>query len=310
MIMKHILFTTKALLLALCIGWGLLATSCINEDLDGCYTLTLKAVNINGEDITESGDVTDAALYIYDENGKYLETVNMTVNQIVNRTPVQINYPASAKLTIVAWGNTVGSEQKVVAGSTINDLTMELATKTSAVMEHPRDLFFGDDDIPLKAGVLTRNEEVVISLKVARIEMRTENLAKGIEKWREQQGLRADEDVSFDFYFKESLNKVDYSGNVEGEKLSHNPYAELTTGYEWETPEFENVLPGELQKGTFNINGTEYAVESKDRNTGEEIKLVEGQEGLIIFQWGDDGAFLGITVKVRPWGYVEDNIEW
>ncbi|MDR2968039.1 MAG: FimB/Mfa2 family fimbrial subunit [Tannerellaceae bacterium] len=310
--MKHIFSKTKAFL-ALCIGWAMLTTSCINEYLDDCYTLTLKVVNSSGEDITEGDAVVDAGLYIYDENGKYLETVTLSASQIKSHTPVEINYPATAKLQIVAWGNTEGSEQTVSAGSTISDLTLQLANRTATVLEHPRDLFFGnDEDIPLNAGVLTQNEVVVISPKVGRLQMRTENLERGMELWREQNGLRADEDLTFDFYFNKTSSRVGADGSVAGadEGLSHNPEAMLTEEGEWDMfpleDGFENVLPGMLQEGVFYVNGRPYETQPIDDITQAEIKVEEDHETIVIFRWTSEGEFLGIDVNirviVRPWG--------
>ena len=44
--MKHILFTKELLLLVVAL-FAIIATSCIKEDLDQCYTLKLKVENIN-----------------------------------------------------------------------------------------------------------------------------------------------------------------------------------------------------------------------------------------------------------------------
>lgn len=49
--MKHILFTKELLLLVVAL-FAIIATSCIKEDLDQCYTLKLKVENIKGDDIT------------------------------------------------------------------------------------------------------------------------------------------------------------------------------------------------------------------------------------------------------------------
>lgn len=319
--MKHIFSKAKAFLPMLCIGWGILATSCINENLDACYTLTLRVLNSSGDDITEGDAVLDAGLYIYDENGRYLETVTLNAAQVKSHTPVEINYPATANLRIVAWGNTEGAQQTVAAGSTINDHTLQLATRTGSatVMEHPRDLFFGsDEDIPLRAGVLTRNEVVDISPKVGRLQMRTENLAAGLAAWREQNGLRADEDVTFDFYFDKSFGRVISDGTTASDGLSHNPAAAQSTEGEWDMQEvedgFENVLPGELQEGAFHINGVVFETEAIDYTTGEPIHTEEGYDTIVVFEWNDLGEFAGLRVdmqvSVRPWERVEDPMEW
>ena len=51
--MKHILFTKELLLLVVAL-FAIIATSCIKEDLDQCYTLKLKVENIKGDIRRES----------------------------------------------------------------------------------------------------------------------------------------------------------------------------------------------------------------------------------------------------------------
>ena len=69
-VMKSIL-TKKVLFLAL-VAVTVLATGCIKEDLDECYKLTLKVVNHKGDDITALSVVSEAKLFIYDNNSKRL----------------------------------------------------------------------------------------------------------------------------------------------------------------------------------------------------------------------------------------------
>ena len=50
-VMKRNAIIRQLLFPALCL-LGVLATSCIKDDLDECYKLRLKAENIKGEDVT------------------------------------------------------------------------------------------------------------------------------------------------------------------------------------------------------------------------------------------------------------------
>ena len=77
--MKHILFTKELLLLVVAV-FVMIATSCIKEDLDQCYTLKLKVENIKGDDITEYGWMESTDLYIFDENLNYLEKRRLDKN--------------------------------------------------------------------------------------------------------------------------------------------------------------------------------------------------------------------------------------
>lgn len=103
--MKHILFTKELLLLVVAL-FAIIATSCIKEDLDQCYTLKLKVENIKGDDITEYGWMESTDLYIFDENLNYLEKRRLDKNFIRSRNEIVLDgYTADRSLRIVAWGS-------------------------------------------------------------------------------------------------------------------------------------------------------------------------------------------------------------
>lgn len=305
--MKHIFSKTKALLIVLCIGWAMLTTSCINEDLDGCHTLTVKVLNMQGEDITAGSaeDVKDASVFIFDEAGKYLETVKMTSAQITTRTPIEINYPTTTKLQIVVWGNVNNDMQQVQVGTTIDDLKVQLK-KTNNYANNPAELYFGDEDVPLRAGTLTKNEEVPIQLCVGELRMWTYGLQYALNA---NPGLRADE--VFDFYFEEGLDELNAKGTIQGNKTTYAPEGAWDeTQTEWEMPELKTVFPGEDLAGAFHINGELDQRRYEDYLTKDPLVVEAGQQTLVRFEWNSKGEFLGIRIKVRPWGYIEDDIEW
>lgn len=78
--MKQINYTCRWLVAAVCAS-TLLLSGCIQENLAACYKLTLKAENAKGDDVTGSA-LSDAFLYVFDENYEYLQTVRMTEGQI------------------------------------------------------------------------------------------------------------------------------------------------------------------------------------------------------------------------------------
>ena len=99
--MKSIL-TKKVLFLAL-VAVTVFATGCIKEDLDECYKLTLKVVNHKGDDITALSVVSEAKLFIYDNNSKLLDTRDLNDAFIRGKETIELNYPESSKLHLIAW---------------------------------------------------------------------------------------------------------------------------------------------------------------------------------------------------------------
>ena len=96
--MKHINHTCRWLAAAVCAS-TLLLSGCIQENLLACYKLTLKAENAKGHDVTGSA-LSDASLYVFDENYEYLQTVRMTEGQIRNREEIRLNYPEDRNLHV------------------------------------------------------------------------------------------------------------------------------------------------------------------------------------------------------------------
>jgi hypothetical protein len=99
-VMKSIL-TKKVLFLAL-VAVTVFATGCIKEDLDECYKLTLKVVNHKGDDITALSVVSEAKLFIYDNNSKLLDTRDLNDAFIRGKETIELNYPESSKLHLIA----------------------------------------------------------------------------------------------------------------------------------------------------------------------------------------------------------------
>ena len=87
--MKSIL-TKKVLFLAL-VAVTVFATGCIKEDLDECYKLTLKVVNHKGDDITALSVVSEAKLFIYDNNSKLLDTRDLNDAFIRGKETIELN---------------------------------------------------------------------------------------------------------------------------------------------------------------------------------------------------------------------------
>ena len=151
--MKHILFTKELLLSAVAL-FAIIATSCIREDLDQCYTLKLKVENIKGDDITEYGWMESTDLYIFDENLNYLEKRSLDKNFIRSRNEIVLDgYTADRSLRIVAWGNVnaLGEKQSVSEAQTIEDLKVMLKSQDGLAVT-PDSLYYGSEQVFTKAG--------------------------------------------------------------------------------------------------------------------------------------------------------------
>ena len=213
--MKRNAIIRQLLFPALCL-LGVLATSCIKDDLDECYKLRLKAENIKGEDVTGLGYVSAASLYIFDENLNYLETRVLDKDFIISHDEIVLdNYPASQKLNIVAWGNVnvLGDKQEVSESKRIEDLKVMLKSQNSLAVL-PDSLYFGIQQVQTKAsGGITENKEIVVHPKVGSVTIETINLKYGLRS----KGISSVNEC--DFYLNRTLSGFDYQGEQIGDSV-------------------------------------------------------------------------------------------
>lgn len=303
--MKHNVIIKLFLLPVVCL-LGVLATSCIQEDLDACYTLRLKAENIKGEDITGTGYVSTASLYIFDENQNYLETRTLDKDFIVSHDEIVLdNYPAHRKLNIVAWGNVnvLGERQDVSESERIEELKVMLKSQNGQAML-PDSLYYGIEQVQTKAGGITENKEIVVRPKVGSVTIETINLKFGLRRY----DIASVKDC--DFYLNRTLSGFDYQGAQIGDSVYYNPASVASDKNlgEWVTPELQTACPGTDLGVSLDINGINLGSAVADVN-GDPIVTKAGENTHIVLEFAEDGT-LSARVQVRPWGEVNDHIEF
>lgn len=304
--MKRNAIIRQLLFPALCL-LGVLATSCINEDLDKCYTLRLKAENMKGEDITGTGYVSTASLYIFDENLDYLETRVLDKDFIISHDEIVLDdYPANRKLSIVAWGNVnvLGDLQEVSETQRIEDLTVMLKNQNGLAVL-PDSLYYGIQQVQTKAnGGITENKEVVVHPKVGSVTIETRNLKYGLRS----KGISSVNEC--DFYLNRTLSGFDYQGEQIGDSVYYNPASvanEEKIG-EWKTPDLQTACPGDDLGVSLDINGINLGSATRDQDN-KPIATKAGENTHIVLEFAEDGT-LSARVQVRPWGEVNDHIEF
>ena len=305
--MKYRYLTKKHLIMAALLTMSLFTVGCVDEDFDECYKLTLKVENVNGEDITESGDVSQTDLYVFDENLNFLEKRSLDDAFIKSRANIVLNYPASTKLRIVAWGNTAGNNESVSQDKLIESLKVMLNSSNS-LAQSPDDLFYGAELVTTKGdGNLTANDTIVIHPKVGRITVRTEGLQYALKRLA-REGIRATADP--DFYMNNTLSGYNYTGSLIGDSVYYNPDAKWSSnGKEWYTPAAKNTAAGTNLTFSINVGSTVLGAVSVD-DTGTPLSTQEGKQTDVIIVFNEQGVLVNAKVSVRPWGEVDQNIEF
>lgn len=298
--MKYTFFGKIQLLFALglmvCMGTG-----CIHEDLDACYQVVVKVVNIKGEDITASGDGGSATLFVFDESGRYLEQVAVSEEAVKSYAPVSLNYPADRKLQVVVWSNLDMQKQtlpQLTAANTVKDLQVMIKNENGNAV-NPDQLFAGTRDIVTKSGAFT-TDTVIIQEKVSRVMVQT----LGFEYVRNHE-TKADDLNGYSFYVKRTPGAFDFEGTpVENTEVTYNPAKGVTETGELSTP-YGNVAPAQAVVAEFTRPDGSVDQRDVDDNGAPFIAPV-GQELVITFVYGVDGALIHCTSEVRPWGTGDD----
>lgn len=201
-------------------------TSCIRESLDACpplnsYTLTLKVVNAEGDDITESGDVDEVRLFIFDKNKGFVDKRDMTLSDITSRQPITLDYPGDPEnLYVVAWSGLTDGQVEVADvnnGSLAEDLNVSLRS-SDGIAEAPNELYHGMTFVERAENALTKDQEVVITPQIGRITIE----AYGLEYVNL---LKSGNEDDFAYTVDKTQSAFNYQGDMTGDSVSYIPPA-------------------------------------------------------------------------------------
>lgn len=301
--MKQIIHTRQWLVAAACAA-TLFMTSCIQENLLACYKLTLKAENANGDDVTGTA-LADASLYVFDENYEYLQTVRMTEGQIRNHEEIRLNYPEDRNLHVIAWGNLSGQNQTVTESELIEELKVQLKSR-GGLAQKPDDLFYGNRLVETKAGgALARNDTIVVRPKLSQVNIITQNIKYALNKNFPSTPIDA---IDCNYQVNRTLNAFDYQGELIGDSVYYRPDADWDKNKEYFAPNYR-MCAGENLNVELSAENRTLAVATED-DYGKPLKAPEAGILYVVLTFGEDGALLSVRQAIRPWGTVNDHIEF
>ncbi|MEG1544471.1 MAG: FimB/Mfa2 family fimbrial subunit [Tannerellaceae bacterium] len=141
------------------------------------FTVTLKAINAEGEDVTTKGDVSVASLYVFDENNDFVKEISLDKSTLLQRRAVQIDCPDAKQITVVAWGGLSADNVDVTPMSRANiisDLQVRLK-QSNGVAAPASDLFYGQI-VLTPTTTKASGQELRIARKVSSISLTTKGL--------------------------------------------------------------------------------------------------------------------------------------
>lgn len=297
-------------LLAMSLLLSGLLSSCLKEDLSDCprpFQVTIKALDADNADITESGAVQQAILFVFDENEKIFKTFTVSGDEVKQRKPMDIHmeFPGHKSLKFIAWANLddkVDYEQ-ITTVKQLTDLYVKLKSQsvtlaTSTVAQSPGDLFFGTLDVPVEFGGTEpgKSHVVEISRKTASVIITARNLPSG------------DNASSYSFVLRESPDAYNHTGELTGNAVNYKPALSLNDKGYLVTPIF-NTFPtagGKSYVLEVYKNGQLLYTFTKGSDGKEFIPVVGKLLNIII----DFRVDISIKVVITPWGVVYQDVEY
>ena len=185
-------------------------TSEVIEQAEVPFSVVLKAMNSDGNDITTKGEVNGATLFVFDQNNDFFEQINVNKSTILSRRAIDINCPNSNDITVIAWsGINSGNEEisNMSKANIISDLQVSLK-ENNGIANIPSDLFYGQVTLHKNSSTKsTVSNELQIIRKTSIFQLSTKGLIKYL-------GSNAG---NFEYRIKNTKSSLDYNGNPTGD---------------------------------------------------------------------------------------------
>lgn len=299
------------LLVAAMLLIGLL-TGCLKDDLSNCprpFQVTIKALDADKNDITESGDVQQVLLFVFDENEKVFETFTLSSEDVKQHKAIDIKlrFPPSKSFKFIAWAN-LDDNVDYSDISTVEELShlyVKLKKQSSRsaynnIAQSPGDLFYGNLQVPTPIGDSQAGQ--VHTIEINRMTVGVTISAISLKQWN------GGKKGTYSYIVRESYDVCDCYGKMIGEKVSYAPLCSLNESGNLLAPIFY-AFPPEAGKGFLvDILYNGEVIYTADRDTkGIMFNIEKGRTLNIII---DFRANLQIITEITPWNVVFQYVDF
>ena len=279
--------------------------SCFKEDLTDCprpFQITIKALDIDKNDITETGEVKNAVLFVFNQQNELIKAFELNEAQVKGRHPIniEIDYPGYESLFFVAWGNVDDSFEHSNISTVRNllDLYVRLK-KVDGFAEPPGDFFRGNVTIPLEYGGTEPGKPHVVEIN--RMTSGVTITAKYLKEWNENL------EGTYSFVLRETLDMYDPNGNLSGSAVNYLPRSSFAQNGDLSAPIFYTFPTDDGSPFQLDILYNGEVIYSVDRDTGGTLFIpVIGRTLNILI---DFSAQISIQAVITPWNVVYQYVE-
>lgn len=276
---------------------------CIREDLSDCsrpFQITIKALDADLNDITETGEVKQVALFVFDESGQVVEIFELSAEQVKDRQPIDIRLlsPGHKVLSFVAWANL---DEKIDFSSPLTvkqkqDLFVRMKSQQD-MAESPGDLFYGKLDVPVEYGGVEQGKSYTLPImrKIASVIIIARNVQRGDE-------------AILSFVLRESPDTYNADGELSGRLLSYKPTFTFEPAGYMICPIFNTFPAAGGKPYVVDMYRNGQLVQTFTRGAdGKEFTPVLGRLLNIIIDVKSEQA---VKVVVTPWGVVYQEVDY
>ncbi len=286
----------------LCINYG-----CIKEALDSCEQESLLYLKVfdsdTGEDITASGIVDIADLFVFDLDGCFQEHIKISSDSVRLGMPILIKSRGTGGVLISAWGNFKGEQtvSEVTRGCIIDQLSVLAKTTIEGYASCPDNLFFGMKQINYEPNRrVMYSGEIPVSQKNARMYITVRGLPAGTG--------------DSDYYFTVcGVNQgYDFKGMPITDQLDvKQPGVFSADNRDFVTPTTFNLIHASTAKHCMTVNlyytgsikSESLIVSVTEDSKGNPIAPLAGQTTNVLIDL-TQGSMVTVTVEVTPWDEI------
>ena len=283
-----------------------LMTSCIKEDLRDCplaYRLYVKAIDVDGNDITTSGDVREMSLFVFNDTGEMVDIIRVDGDHVKSRKSINfdVGYPGSESYTFVAWANSQNASVVVPDPSHIKrleDLSITLSRKGNMGLS-PDDLFYGKLEVPTQYGGLgyAPDQTIVVMRKTCQVNVEVKHL----KEWNHHL------EGKYSLVLRETLDTYDHEGKLIGNNVSYIPAVTMEDGV-LRAPSFRTFPTAQGKSFELDIlyEGKVIFTATMD-SKGEPFVPEVGRMLNIHLNFG---ASVSVRSVVTPWNVIHQFVEY
>lgn len=282
-----------------CILLFLVPAACVREETDTCvqYELNVRAVDVEGNDLTQSGALQKADVYLFNEKG-FVRMVPAGIS-----SDFLFGNDKSEKLTLVAWGNIKAdtlTTAEITPGTSIEEARLKLKQHAQGSHLPITDIFYCRKELnpATTRGMQEKNITLVMERMAAGLSIRTRYLA---ERYPHN-------GTPYTFIVRGTGTEVDFTGKVIGESAGYQPLSYTDKQGDIYAPPFHIFPTEETQRIEIDIYRREEKLYTiTEDNEFKPLYAPAGKQTNVDIDFRY--AVVKVTITVVPWGTISQDTE-